>query len=174
MSLMESGEGGKKKRRAKPTLVKIGNRTVISSGQYHLPTVADYILPRSLPSKGFPKGRWLSLAEMAALKGSGADPTAKKQARRMIPGLAAYLLDNHNRVLIYEYEGRRISRVKVYDPESSTEDERQEARHKLDRMKDRRDLDVQRYERARVIMGDSLLDNVAFPQKGSGGESEAS
>ena len=152
MTMIELSEGGLRKTRAKPTLVQIGNRTVISSGQYHIPTVADYILPRSLPHKGCPKGRWLSLGEIASLRGAGADPTAKKKARKIMCRLSAYLLDECSRVLIYEYEDRRISRVKVYDQASATEDEHQEAVHRLDQMKDRADLSAERYQKALSVM----------------------
>ena len=73
----------------------------------------------------------------------------------MIPKLAAHLLGlNNSRVLIYEYDGRRISRnVKVYDPATASEDERQEAHHKLNQMRERRDLSVERYEPANIIVG---------------------
>lgn len=170
MSLVESGEGGNgsgRKPRAKPTLVKVGNKFVISSGQYHIPTVANYVLPRSLPGKFHPKGRWMSVGEMAALRGAGADPTAKKKARRMLPRLAAYLLDECSRVLIYDYEGPRIARIKVYDPDTASDDERREARDKLEQMKNRADLSADRYEKASALVNDEDL-----PEQGSGGVSE--
>lgn len=170
MAMLELSKGGKSKSRAKPTLVQIGNRTIISSGQYHIPTVADYLLPRSLPHKGAPRGRWIGMGEIASLRGTGADPTAKKRARKILPKLSAHLLDECSRVLIYEYEGRRVSRVKVYDPTSATEDERQEAIYKLDQMKNRADLSIDRYEKAFSLIGPSVHPSTNEQQSSPQGE----
>jgi hypothetical protein len=159
-----------KKPRVTPTLVKLtdSGRTIITSGQFHLPSVASYVLEQSLPRKHLPHGKWLSVGEIAALKGGGGSIQAKKQARKMLPRLSAHLLDEHSRVLLYEYDGRRVDRIKVFNPDTAGAVERQEAEHKLDQMRDRQDLSIARYTKARAII------NADFGERRSDDEPKAS
>lgn len=131
--------------RAKPELVTIGNRQVISSGRWNNNLMADYVMLHG-------GAKWLSVGELGKVAWGQNTPTTKVRTRKCLSKLFTYLLVSHGRLLVIEYGGPNncATAVKMYDPQS--EQDRQVLAAKLERMFKRRELTAELYDSAISVL----------------------
>ncbi len=136
--------------KAKPELVTIGNRQIISSGRWNDNLMADYIAING-------RTKWLSIGELAKVAWGQNTPTTKARARKRLSSLFAHLLVNCGQLMVVEYSPprNRAQAVKLFDPTS--EPERQALSSKLMKLLNNKELSSERYERAMVILSASEM-----------------
>ncbi len=129
--------------RAKPELVMIGNRQIISNGCWNDGLVADWLLLESN------RIRWVQLGEVAKVAWGANNIRNKERARRYLSRLWRYLLVERGVLLVVKYAVEKYhatQAVKVYDPASA--DEREMVETRLDRMSRNKELTEERYQLA--------------------------
>ena len=130
--------------RAKPTIITIGKKQVISSGQWNNAQVIDYVIARG-------SGRWITVGELARFVHLHASPTNKGKVRRCLARLYNALLFEHGLFLVTEYgPHNQAMAVKLLDQKSELE--LQAAELKLDRMRKRREMSNEQYDEAMRIL----------------------
>ncbi len=131
------------RQRPKPTLVQIGNRLVSSDGLFHPSLAADYLI-------GNARETWKTVAELSRIFCGRNCIDGKKCVRKNMFRVFTQCL-MRGEFLVYETQGNgRIHAVKLLDPTS--EQERQAAIPQLERMKNRRQLTADKYERALQVI----------------------
>mgnify|MGYP001605570804 CR=1 FL=1 len=133
--------------RSKPTLVTIGNRQVISSGRWNNELMADHILVNG-------RLKWLTIGELSKVAYNDGSPRNKKRVRQCLHQLFRTLMLKHGELLVIEYgsPNNRAKAVKLFD--CTSEIDRQNLEIKLDRMRKRRELSMEQYENAVLILQD--------------------
>ncbi len=131
-----------KAERAKPIVVQIGNRQVISSGRWNDQLVADYVIEHG-------RDRWITIGELAKFAWTSPTLANKERARRYMGKLWRYLLVNRGVLMVVEGDPthhNRTQALKIYDPAS--EQERQILEIRLDRMERLGELTNEMFELA--------------------------
>lgn len=139
---MQAEEHGKAER-AKPVVVNIGKREVISSGYWNDELVADYVMINGVNS-------WLTIGDLAKFAWTSNTLANKARARKYLGRLWALLL-MRGQLLVVEYGERgRAQAVKIYDPES--EQDQQALNSKLQKLKHRGELTEDQYVTAMGLL----------------------
>jgi hypothetical protein len=133
-------------RRPKPQFLTVGEgraeRKLCSTMRFHPPLAADYMLAR--------RKQWVTVGELARAFYGANTPTGKEKIRRRMSELFNHLLAFHAAVLLYEFDGLRISAVKIHD--ATSEQDRQAAAARIDRMAKRCQWTQQQLERIQAAM----------------------
>jgi hypothetical protein len=131
--------------RAKPTLVTIGNRQVISSGRWNDELAAHYVMTHG-------RDKWLSVGDLAKLAYGQNVPRSKKMVRRRIASLFHTIRNEYGEFLVVEYgpPNNRAKAVKLFDVKS--EMERQAVRSRLESMRKRREMTAEQYQSAILVL----------------------
>jgi hypothetical protein len=131
--------------RAKPTFVTIGNKQIISSGRWNNELMADYVFVHG-------REKWLGVGDLARTAYGQNTPRSKERVRRCLPQLFKALMATRTELLVVEYgpPHNRARAVKLFDRQSEVD--RQNLKIKLERMKKRRELTAEQYERALVVL----------------------
>lgn len=133
--------------RAKPELVTIGTRQIISSGRWNDELIADYVMLNG-------KDRWITIGELAKVAWGQNTLSTKARARTYLSRLFKHILLRHGMLIVVESAEPkhhfRAQAIKVYNPES--EQERQCLSAKLHKMERSRELTAEWYERALGIL----------------------
>jgi hypothetical protein len=132
-------------RRRSPSLVTVGNRMVSSDGRFHPDLAANYVTERG-------HAHWVHVTELAKIFSTNTND-GRKRVRRNLSAVFTKVLDAGN-FLVYETAGKRgqIQAVKLLDPQS--EIERAHALPQLERMRQRRELTVAKYQKALAVIQD--------------------
>jgi hypothetical protein len=131
--------------RAKPTLVMVGNRMVVSTGRWNNPCLADYV-------RAHGRDKWIPIGDIARTAFSQNTPRSKERARRCLNRLFRYFLETEE-LLVVDYGGprHRAIAVKLFSRDAS-EAERQSMAEKLERMKVRAEMSQDNYAHALWLM----------------------
>lgn len=133
---------------AKPTLATVGNHTFIANGRWNYAFVADHICEQG-PLK------WISVGQLAKIACGGNNIPNKRKVRARLSGLFNVLLDRRL-FLAIEYSGKHNSATAVKVADLNSEQDRQKVEVKLNRMRQRREMTEEVYERAmRLLRGAS-------------------
>ena len=133
-----------KKTRVKPVLVVVNNREVTSHGLFNPGLMADYVDHHG-------RGKWLKVGELARTAYGQNTERSRIGTRRALPRLF-WVLFQRSDLLIYEYgEHGRIEAVKICD--ANLEQDRQCADAKLTRMKQRKEMSTEQYDKALTMLG---------------------
>jgi len=149
-------------RRPKPEFITVGEgrsqRQLCSTGMFNVSLGGEYVLAN--------RARWISVGELARVFYGANTPTNKARIRRRMFELLNHLLVAQRAILLYEFDGRRISAVKAFDHKS--EADRQAALPRIDRMAQRCQWTAQQYELiVSVLKAEEQLSNEAT-NKGDG------
>lgn len=127
------------KERSKPTLVTVGKRKVISTGRWNDDLMADWVSENA-------RKRWVQIGELARVSCGGNSIDTKRRVRRNLSALF-WTLFGRGIILAIEYgdDYNGASAVKVAD--FASEQEFQNVNARLDKMKQKRDLSTQRYDK---------------------------
>ncbi len=128
--------GTKVIQRAKPTLVEVGKRTIISNGNWNDELMADYVSAHGTD-------KWLEVGKLAAVLGANTIPN-KKRVRGHLSGLYVTFL-KRGQILAVDYSGEHNAAVAVKVADIKTETDWQAVKRKLDRMKSSKDLTEKQY-----------------------------
>jgi len=127
------------RRQNQATLVQVGTRWVTSDGRFHPDLAAKYVLDHA-------RVQWVSVATLAKVFGGGNTKEGKRKVRRNMSMVFTLLL-NHGEFLLYDVASKgRIEAVKLLDAKS--DHERRAAVPQLDRMKQRHQITVDKYQKA--------------------------
>lgn len=109
-------------------LVTIGEgknqRQQISKVQFNVAIGAEYLLNN--------RQRWVPIGELARVFYWRDSPSNRNKVRRRISQLFHYLITLKRTIIVYEFDGRRIGAVKIFD--STSEGDRQAIQPRLERM----------------------------------------
>jgi hypothetical protein len=133
-------------KRSKPELITLDNgKQIISSGRWNDDCVAEYILANAQED-------WIPIADLARLIG-GVNIRNKKHVRGHMSGLFNKLQDQ-GWILLVEYndDNGAASAVKIFDPRSASQLERQIALAKIHKMRKVGITKVDRAERAAMLI----------------------
>lgn len=135
--------------RAKPELLTIGNRQIISTGRWNNGLIADYLMLHG-------SSKWLTVGEIAKVAWGQNTISTKKRARRCLSHLWHYLLVERGQLLVIEYSPdghHQAQALKIYDPQSVSD--RQVIEIRLERMSKTKELTEDRYQRACSLLAPS-------------------
>ena len=130
--------------RAKPTLVMIGDRQVISSGLWNDSLMADYVLANG-------RLKWIPVGELAKVAYGQNIRNSKKRVRRRLSTLLNELL-LRGEFLVIEYgpPHNHACTVKLFHEGSDVE--RQAVHLKLEKMRKRQVMTAEQYEMALTVI----------------------
>jgi hypothetical protein len=140
----EEKKGNLIKTRALPTFETVGNRQVLSSGRWNDIKMADYIMQHG-------QTRWIEISELAKTAYGHNNNDTKTKARRYLHKVFTLLIDR-GVFMVTEYEPRRRRALAVKLQDRSSEADRQHIIDKLDRMRTRREITAERYDRAVLLL----------------------
>jgi hypothetical protein len=133
-----------KKARSQPVLVVVNKRQIASHGLFNPGLMADFVDHHG-------RSKWLKVGELARTAYGQNTERSRVCARRALPRLF-WVLFQRSDLLIYEYgEHGRIEAVKICDV--SLEQDRQCVEAKLTRMKQRKEMTTEQYDKALAILG---------------------
>jgi len=130
--------------RIKPALVPIGNRWVISTGRWNDSLMADYLLDHC-------NGEWTKVGHLASV-GCGANtiPNKRRARSRLSPLFMELRSRGHFLAIRYDGDNGSASEVKIADLVS--EEDRQNVMDKLRRMKKRKEMSEEQYEKTVALL----------------------
>lgn len=109
-------------RRPKPHFLTVGEgrnkRELCSTGRFQISLAADYLVTH--------QDKWTTVGELARAFYGANTPVNKERVRRRLSIVWNDVLVRLRRLLLYEFNGRRISAVKLHNPDSELD------RQKLD------------------------------------------
>lgn len=144
LSSKESTSIVKATERAKPTLVTVGDKQIISSGRWNDELMADYVLDHG-------REKWIKIGELAKVAcGSNTIPN-KKRARRRLSSLFRALLDR-GMLLSVEYNGDYNSATAVKIADINSEQDRQNVTIRVKRMQARHELASDQYHKVTKLL----------------------
>jgi hypothetical protein len=130
--------------RAKPALITIGDKQMISTGRWNDGLMADYVSENGLV-------KWIQIGELAKVAcGSNTIPN-KKRVRARLSGLFMELR-NRGMFLAVEYNGEHNSATAVKIADIASEQDRQNVRARLERMWKRKELTSEQYEKSENLI----------------------
>ena len=132
-------------KRTQPELVEVNGKQVISSNRWNDDKIAEYVMLNG--------HEWLTVGDLAKCAWRHSDKATKDRARRYIHKIYQIIL-RHGHVLVYDYDGKRIERVKLLDNNSAVE--RQAAAYKAEQLRKRLKLSAEQYEQALKLIGPEL------------------
>jgi hypothetical protein len=140
LTLTAPADQSLERRRSKPTLVQIGNRTLTSDGRFHADLCAEFCLVNA-------RKNWVKVADLSKVFCGRNCLDGKKTVRKNLFRVFTQLLA-HGEFLVYETVGPRgrINAVKLLDV--CSEQERQAARPQIERMRRNHQLSTEKYEKA--------------------------
>jgi hypothetical protein len=133
-----------KPERAKPALIKIGKRWVISTGRWNDILMADYLMENG-------REEWVKVGVLAGV-GCGANTIPnKKRVRSRLSSLFMELRER-NLFLAIKYDGDfgAASEIKIADLNS--DHDRQNVKDKLKRMKRRKEMSEEQYDKTIALL----------------------
>lgn len=132
--------------RSKPTFVMIGDRELISNGRWNNDLMADYVMRHD---------DWLTVGTLSRTAYGNGSPRMKKRVRQCLPKLFSKLL-SLGRLLVIEYgpPHNRAQAIKLFDPSDPLE--HQLVQTKIKRMRDRKTLSDEQYEKAMFLVSMQL------------------
>jgi len=132
-------------KRRRPSLVTVGNRMVSSDGRFHPDLAANYVTERG-------HQHWVQVTELAKIFSTNTND-GRKRVRRSLSAVFSAILDAGH-FLVYETTAPRgrIQAVKLLNPAS--DEERAHALPQLERMRQRRELTVAKYQKALAVIQD--------------------
>lgn len=127
--------------REKPTLVTAGTKQFTSTGLWNQSVLADYVQEHG--------DKWIQIGKLASVAYHQNTPTSKKRARRKLAGLFITLMSRG--VLIVREYGKRgeATAVKLFEP--TLDSDIQSLDFTLDRMKKRKEISDDVYNKARQL-----------------------
>lgn len=131
------------KKGSKPSLIKVGSRYISSDGRFHSDLAADYIMANA-------RQKFVNIGEIARVFTGANTIPGKKRARKNMAAVFYRLLSRGEFLLYHTGTNGRIDMVKLLDVKS--EMERQQALPQLERMKQRRQLSNEKYEKALQVI----------------------
>ena len=133
-----------KRARSQPVFVVVNNRQIASHGLFNPGLMADFVGNHG-------RGKWLKVGELARTAYGQNTERSRASARRALPRLF-WVLFQRSDLLIYEYgEHGRVEAVKICDV--SLEQDRQCVEAKLTRMKQRKEMSTEQYDKALMMLG---------------------
>jgi len=130
-------------KRSKPTLEKVGNRFISSDGRFHPDLCGDYLLGKA-------RNNWVGVSELSKVFCGAPTIDGKKRVRKSLFRTFTYLL-SRGEFLVYETASNgRVNSVKLLNV--CSEAERQAAIPQIERMKQRRQLTAEKYEKALKVI----------------------
>lgn len=146
---MQSDLSGKaelveKRERAKPTIVTVGNRQMLSTGRWNDSVVADWVAANG-------RERWIEIGELAKFAYVQNSLRSKRQARKRLSTLLREFLGRGELLLIeYGSQNGAASAVKLFsNPKSHSES--QAVKLRLEKMQQRTDLSADQFKMAMAI-----------------------
>lgn len=136
--------------RAKPILVTVGNRQIISSGRWNDKVMADYVLTNG-------RSKWVSVGALAKVAYGHQDMTTKRKVRRYLHSLFLLLVVERDEFLVIEYEPKRGRAMAVKLFEQGSEMDRQALHLKLEKMRSRSELTAAQYGNALSCLQGKLV-----------------
>lgn len=132
------------KESSKPSLILVGRRYLCTDGRFHPNLCADYVRANA-------RNKWLTVAELAKVFTGAATIDGKRRVRKQLFLVFSRLL-GMGEFLVYEADqsSGRTTAVKLLDVTS--EHERQLVQPQLERMKARRQMSAEKYERAMQVV----------------------
>ena len=132
-----------KKIRSQPVLVVVNKREISSHGLFNPGLMADFVDRHG-------RNKWLKVGELARTAYGQNTERSRVCTRRALPRLF-WVLFQRNDLLIYEYgEHGRIEAIKICDV--GLEQDRQCVDAKLIRMKQRKEMTTEQYEKALMML----------------------
>jgi hypothetical protein len=138
-----AGSVERRTERTKPTLLTLDNgRQVISTGRWNDSVMAGFVLAN--------RDRWIKVGELAKVGCGGNTIPNKRRVRSHVNGLFLELLQRGVFMAVETGSRNETQAVKVADPTS--EADRQNVQIKMERMRKRREITAERYERAMEVL----------------------
>jgi hypothetical protein len=133
--------------RSKPTFVMIGDREIISNGRWNNDLMADYVMRHD--------ACWITVGALSRTAYGNGSPRMKKRVRQCLPKLFSKLL-SLGRLLVIEYgpPHNRAQAIKLYDPADQLD--QQLVQVKIRRMRDRKTLSDDQYEKAMFLLAKQI------------------
>lgn len=130
-------------KRSKPTLMTLGEQQLSTDGKWHPDLAIEYICNN--------RGRQISVGELAKVFYHANIPRNKKRVRRCLPQLTRRLISREE-LLVRDTDPktRRVLAVRLYDPRA--EQDRQDVRDYLERLRSTRELNDSYYCRALTLV----------------------
>lgn len=139
--------------RAKPTLVTVGDKQIISNGRWNDDLMADYVL-------GYGREKWIKIGDLAKVAcGSNTIPN-KKRVRRRLSSLFRAMLDR-GVLLSVEYNGDYNSATAVKVADINSEQDRQNVAIRVKRMQARHELASDQYRKVTELLIIQLDEKIA-------------
>jgi hypothetical protein len=133
-----------KRARPQPVLVVVNNRQIASHGLFNPGLMADFV-------GNYGRSKWLKVGELARTAYGQNTERSRSCARRALPRLFWVLFQRRD-LLIYEYgEHGRVEAVKICNV--GLEHDCQCAEAKLTRMKQRKEMSTEQYNKALTMLG---------------------
>lgn len=131
--------------RSKPTLVTVGNKQIISSGRWNDELMAEYVIANG-------RAKWLTIGNLARTAYGNGSPRSKERVRQCLHKLFKILMTTFGELLVVEYGPpfNRARSVKLFDRKSELD--RQTLKNKLEKMRQRRELTAEQYEKAIIVL----------------------
>jgi hypothetical protein len=106
-----------RKERAKPELVQVGNRYIISSGRWNDERIIEYVMTHG-------QDKWIPIGDLARVAWGQNIPTNRRRVRAYLGRLWKLLMLKEGRLLSVEYavgNHHPAQAVKIYDPKNNAE-----------------------------------------------------
>jgi hypothetical protein len=119
-------------KRAKPELVTIGDRQVISNGRWNDDLMVSYVLANG-------RDKWLSIGDLAKVAYCANTVHTKKNARVRVRSLFLNLMLRHGEILLVDYEPPhgRAQAVKIFNKDSELD--RKSVVARIEKMRSKRE-----------------------------------
>jgi hypothetical protein len=145
-----------------PELIKVNGRTCIANGRWNHPRVADHIIDGG-------RGKWFGVADLGRFAFNDASGISQGRVRKRLAKLWHYML-SRGEVLIWtkrqliERKKRdgggqtlgekqsKIQAIKLYDPNTATQEEEEAVGKRAKRMRDDQDISKEEYELLRRLL----------------------
>ncbi len=133
-------------KRRRPELVTVGEgrnqRLESSTHRFHIDLCGDLVARDTR--------RWFPVGELARTFYGSNSPSNREKVRRRMSLVFRWLLECKRAILVYEFDGRRIGAVKVFD--ASSEEDQQAIKPRLERMMRQRVITQEQWDKIESIL----------------------